>query len=202
MALLFALGSLCFVLGSIPLYFEHVDATIVGITFFVGSILFTSAATLQLRGAATSSPFLSRDPGRVNWWAAALQGLGTLEFNVSTLAALVAGLSATREKRLVWSPDFYGSALFLASSVLALIVVAMTVSTRRDRGIGWLNMLGSITFGIAAVAAFVLPTTGEPINIRWVNLGTGVGGLCFFAASVWMGRPVPRRTQPSSSGAA
>ena len=46
-------------------------------------------------------------------------------------------------------------------------------------------------FGVAAVAAFVLPTTGEPINIRWVNLGTALGGVCFFAASVWMGRPVP-----------
>jgi hypothetical protein len=194
-ALLFALGSLCFVLGSLPPYFENVDATIVGITFFVGSILFTSAATLQVRGAATASPLLSRDPSRVNWWSAAVQWLGTLEFNVSTLAALLTGLSATQDKRLVWSPDFYGSALFLASSVLALVALGIAVSTRRDWGIGWLNMLGSIMFGVAAVAAYVLPTTGEPANIEWVNLGTALGGVCFFAASVWMGRPVPRRAE-------
>ena len=76
----------------------------------------------------------ARDPERVNWWSAAVQWVGTLEFNLSTFAALVAGLSASQEKRLVWSPDFYGSALFLASSVLALVAVGMVVATRRDRG--------------------------------------------------------------------
>ena len=189
MALLFALGSLCFVLGSVPLYYDHVDATVVGVTFFVGSILFTSAATLQVRGSRTNVALFARDPERVNWWSAAVQWVGTLEFNVSTLGALITGLSASQEKRLVWSPDFYGSALFLASSVLALVAVGMVVATRRDRGIAWLNMIGSIMFGLAAVAAYVLPTTGEPINIRWVNAGTALGGVCFFVASVWMGRP-------------
>jgi hypothetical protein len=189
-ALLFALGSLCFVLGSVPLYYDHVDANVVGVTFFVGSVLFTSAATLQVRASRTSAALFARDPARVNWWSAAVQWVGTLEFNLSTFAALVTGLSASQEKRLVWSPDFYGSALFLASSVLALVAVGLVVATRRDRGIAWLNMLGSIMFGVAAVAAFVLPTTGEPLNIRWVNAGTALGGVCFFAASVWMGRPV------------
>lgn len=191
MALLFALGSLCFVLGSLPPYFEHVDPTIVGMTFFVGSILFTSAATLQVRGAATTAPLLSRDAPRVSWWSAAVQWVGTLEFNLSTFAALLTGLSATQEKHLVWSPDFYGSALFLASSALGLFALRLAVSTHRDRGIAWLNMAGSIMFGVAAVAAYVLPSTGEPADLEWVNLGTALGGVCFFVASVWMGRPVP-----------
>lgn len=73
-----------------------------------------------------------------------------------------------------------------------LFALGLGVSTRRDWGIGTLNMIGSITFGVAAIAAFVVPTTGEPINIRWVNLGTALGGVCFFAASVWMGRSVDR----------
>jgi hypothetical protein len=198
-ALLFALGSLCFVLGSVPLYYDHVDANVVGVTFFVGSVLFTSAATLQVRASRTSAALFARDPARVNWWSAAVQWVGTLEFNLSTFAALVTGLSASQEKRLVWSPDFYGSALFLASSVLALVAVGMVVATRRDRGIAWLNMIGSIMFGVAAVAAYVLPTTGEPINIRWVNAGTALGGVCFFAASVWMGRPVTRSPADAAS---
>lgn len=195
MALLFALGSLCFVLGSVPPYYEHLDPTVVGITFFVGSVLFTSAATLQVRSSRTSVALFTRDPARVNWWSAAVQWVGTLEFNLSTFAALVTGLSASQQKKLVWSPDFYGSALFLASSALALVAVWMTTSTRRDRGIAWLNMIGSINFGIAAVAAYVLPTTGEVINIEWVNLGTAIGGVCFFAASVWMGRPMRNPTE-------
>ena len=77
----------------------------------------------------TTHALFARDPARVNWWSAAVQWVGTLEFNLSTFAALVTGLSASQQKRLVWSPDFYGSALFLASSVLALVAVGMV---RRD----------------------------------------------------------------------
>ena len=190
MALLFALGSVCFFLGSVPPYFENVDPTVVGATFFVGSILFTSASTLQFRGSKTSTPMFSRDPDRLNWWSAGVQWMGTIAFNVTTFAALLAGLSASQEQRLVWRPDAVGSAAFLASSALALVALHLAVSTRRDWGIAWLNMLGSVAFGIAAVAAFVLPTTGEVVSIRWVNLGTALGGVCFFIASVWMGRPV------------
>ena len=56
----------------------------------------------------------SRDPDRVNWWSAGVQWVGTLAFNVTTFAALVTGLSAAQEQRLVWQPDFVGSAAFLA----------------------------------------------------------------------------------------
>jgi len=196
-ALLFALGSLCFVLGSLPPYFEQLDPAVVGATFFVGSILFTSASTLQLRRSASSTAMFSRDPARVNWWSAAIQWLGTLAFNVSTFAALAAGLSQAQKQRLVWAPDFVGSGAFLVSSALALIALGLAVSTRRDWGIAGLNMAGSIGFGVAAVAAFVIPTTGEPANIRWVNLGTALGGVCFFVASVWMGRSTARSRPPS-----
>jgi hypothetical protein len=191
-ALLFALGSLFFVLGSVPPYFEHVDPAVVGATFFVGSVLFTSAATVQLRRSATSAPMFDRDPGRVNWWSSGVQWVGTLWFNVSTFAALVTGLSATEVRRLVWAPDFIGSGAFLISSALALVALGLAVSSRRGWGIGSLNLLGSIAFGIAAVADFVLPTTGQPVNIRWVNAGTALGGVCFFAASVWMARSSTR----------
>ena len=44
---LFAIGSLCFALGSVPLYFDALDPGVVAGTFFVGSIFFTSAAYLQ-----------------------------------------------------------------------------------------------------------------------------------------------------------
>lgn len=186
MALLFALGSFLFVLGSVPVFFEHVDATVVGATFFIGSVFFTGAATMQVRMATTAAPLFAWRFDRVNWWSGSVQWVGTLWFNISTCAALIAGLSATAERRLVWGPDFIGSGAFLASSALALVALALTATTRRDRGIAALNMLGSVAFGIAAITAFVLPTTGEPVNIRWVNLGTAIGGICFLAASVWM----------------
>ena len=41
------IGSLCFALGSVPLYFDTLDPAVVAGTFFVGSIFFTSAGYLQ-----------------------------------------------------------------------------------------------------------------------------------------------------------
>src|SRR4029079_10229613 len=52
-ALGFMIGSTCFALGSLPLYFEHVDARVVAVTFFAGSIFFTAAAFGQLTDAIT-----------------------------------------------------------------------------------------------------------------------------------------------------
>ncbi len=38
-----------------------------------------------------------------------------------------------------------------------------------------LNLAGSIAFGIAAVGAYVLPTTGALLDARWNNAGTFLG---------------------------
>jgi hypothetical protein len=188
----YALGSVFFVLGSTPLYFEHVDEAVAAATFFVGSIFFTTAASVQMWTSRTTPPLYRRDPERLEWWSAAVQWFGTLEFNVSTFSAMIVGLTATQQKRLVWSPDAVGSICFLVASVFGVWAVWMVAASRRDRGMAVLNLLGSVAFGIAAVAAFVLPTTGEVWNIRWVNAGTALGGICFFVAGIWQARP-PRR---------
>jgi hypothetical protein len=185
----YALGSVCFVLGSTPLYFDHVDEAVTAATFFIGSLFFTTAASVQMWTSRTTLPLFSRHPDRVGWWSASVQWVGTLEFNVSTFAATIVGLTATQEKRLVWSPDMIGSILFLVASVLGVWAVRMVASTRRDRGMAILNLLGSVAFGAAAIAAFVLPTTGEVLNIGIVNVGTALGGICFFVAGVWQARP-------------
>jgi len=46
-AVLFIVGSSCFALGSFPPYSSWVGASADGVTYFVGSLFFTSAATLQ-----------------------------------------------------------------------------------------------------------------------------------------------------------
>ena len=190
MGVLFTIGSFCFMLGSFPPYYENVDVTVTAVTFFIGSIFFTSAATLQERSSRVDGvPLLSRDPGRLGWWSAVTQWIGTFAFNVSTFAAIIQGLSATQERRLVWSPDAVGSILFLVSGVVGVVAVWVIAATRRDRGMAVLNLLGSIFFGISAIGAFVLPTTGEVLNTRWANLGTFLGGVCLFVASIWLARP-------------
>ena len=47
-AWLFMVGSACFVLGSVPAYLDAVGGWLDGITYFVGSIFFTSASYCQL----------------------------------------------------------------------------------------------------------------------------------------------------------
>ncbi len=47
MALFFALGSTCFLIGPLPGYAQLVGASADAITFFIGSILFTTGGALQ-----------------------------------------------------------------------------------------------------------------------------------------------------------
>jgi hypothetical protein len=56
-------------------------------------------------------------------------------------------------------------------------------------------LVGSVAFGVSAVASFIVPTTGLPRNIVLVNLGTFVGGLCFLLGAVLL---LPERTKANS----
>ena len=56
----------------------------------------------------------------------------------------------------------------------------------------WLNMLGSIAFGVSAVGAYVSPVTDDFVSVFWANLGTLLGALCFFTAAVLSRRPLRR----------
>jgi len=47
-AWLFMVGSACFVVGSVPAYLNAVGGSIDGVTYFVGSIFFTTASLAQL----------------------------------------------------------------------------------------------------------------------------------------------------------
>ena len=47
----------------------------------------------------------------------------------------------------------------------------------------WLNMAGSVAFGISAIGAYVIPATGDFVDVRWINLGTFIGAVCFFVAA-------------------
>jgi len=54
----------------------------------------------------------------------------------------------------------------------------------------------SIAFGVSAVAAFYVPTTGDVVNTRLVNLGTAVGGVCFLVGAVLL---LPERTRTTAT---
>ena len=203
-AWLFAVGSACFVVGSVPAYANAVGGTLDSVTYFVGSIFFTSASFLQLVQAQTPamtgvdrttqhvrSPLRFRAwlPHDRSWLAAAIQFPGTVFFNVSTLAALAHNASAQQQDRHVWRPDMYGSTLFLIASACALLAVrSMPPGPPHAwaRAIAWINMTGSVFFMASALGSFVLPSTGDLVDVPLAVGGTLIGALCFFLGAVLM----------------
>ncbi|MDY0909223.1 YrhK family protein [Microbacterium sp. CFBP9034] len=191
----FAIGSLCFLAGALPVYASWAGLVWTSITFFVGSIFFTSAALIQLALSGRRPPREHTNAAdRADWWSAAIQFAGTLLFNASTFAALLAAIARPDAVGVGWRPDAWGSIAFLVSSSLAIVAT-------RDRERLWdrdartwhgtgLNFTGSVAFGISAVAAYVVPATGDLVSEQWTNLGTAIGALCFFTAAVLSRRTI------------
>ena len=154
-------------------------------TFFVGSILFTAGGGLQswLAFSERHSP----GAGGAARWAATVQSAGTLFFNITTYQAMHTALT---------SPD---TTTRLASR---LARVHLLPRLRRDRlshlraqgwvpgreGAGWwqpgVNLLGCIFFGVAAVAGYVVPSTGTMLDQAAANWNTALGAACFQACAL------------------
>jgi hypothetical protein len=89
---LFMIGSTCFAVGSVPSLSEVVSAKVISSIYFIGSLFFTSAGYLQYVQASSASgtgehvayQWFGVKPHGLGWWAAAVQLLGTLFFNVTT----------------------------------------------------------------------------------------------------------------------
>jgi hypothetical protein len=197
-AWLFMAGSACFVVGSVPAYVNAVGGWTDGVTYFVGSVFFTTASFGQLLQAQSPAMTGVDDVGqRVrapvrwwawlphdrSWWAAVTQFPGTLLFNVSTFASLAHNATVQESNRDVWRPDMYGSTLFLVASTFGVLAVgrARALPWR----IAWLNLAGSVLFMASALASYVLPT-GDLVSTRVSVVGTLLGAVCFFVGAALM----------------
>ncbi len=81
----------------------------------------------------------------------------------------------------------FGSILFLAASVLALMAArSMRAGPPRTLTlvIGWINMAGSVFFMASALGSFVLPATGGLVDVPLAVGGTFLGALCFLAGAL------------------
>jgi hypothetical protein len=204
---LFIAGSACFLVAPIPAFLRLVGPAVDGAVFFVGSLLFTSAAALQWletvnanRGPAQAAGqrlnVLTFEPRRIDWWSAGVQLLGTLFFNATTFRALQTGIESPSYDRLVWRPDTLGSICFLVSGYLAYVEVSGHLLGRPRRtlesAIATVNLLGCLAFGVSAVASYVVPTTGDERNLAVVNTFTALGALCFLIGAALLLPQGPR----------
>ena len=198
----FVIGAMLFAVGVLLSLPRAWPPLLSAVTYAIGAVFFTTGATLQLilarrdlpEAARRSLPLRSRT---TDWLAAAIQLVGTVLFNVNTVdAALTIGAHPELVDLEVWVPDIVGSSAFLASSAIAMVP---EVRARRhshtplaSTRIAFLNLSGSVLFGVSAVSALVL-RSGTDVSVRWANIGTFFGALCFLVAAWLFGWP---RTRP------
>jgi hypothetical protein len=207
-AVLFAVGSLLFALGSVPAYATAVGAQKDAVTFFLGSLFFTAAGFLTYREAVDAGParpdgtrrrFFVYQPARIDWSATSVQLLGTVFFNVSTVNAIRLNISAAAAHQHIWRPDALGSICFLIASALAWFEVCDGWTAWHPRSYSWwltlLNLVGSVAFGVSALAGYINPSTGDVHNAARANAGTFVGAVCFLVGAVLL---MPERTRQTN----
>ncbi|MGZ4438209.1 MAG: hypothetical protein ACXVW6_11240 [Nocardioidaceae bacterium] len=196
-AVFFVIGSTCFLVGPLPAFLDLVGGHVDALVFFVGSVFFTAAATVQWvdtidagrAGASGGSlRLLSWEPHRIDWWSSGVQLVGTLFFNATTFRALSTSVDTPSYDRVVWRPDAFGSVCFLISGYLAYVAVAGGL-VRWPPGTlegvtASVNLAGCVAFGLSALGAFVLPTTGSQVNVTIANAATSVGALGFLVGAV------------------
>jgi YrhK-like protein len=196
---LFAIGSACFFVGPFPGFVQLVGSAADGTVFFVGSLFFTSAALLQYLEAANADRdvagshskgfrVITFEPHRIDWWSTLIQFVGTLFFNVNTYRAMQASFDTSDVNRLVWAPEAVGSICFLISGLLAYLEVRdgglLSARHTLEWKIATVNFLGCILFGISAVAGYIVPDTGDPLDLAAANVTTSLGGLCFLIGAL------------------
>lgn len=175
-------GALCFLLAPIEPIAGWVGLRTDLWAFFVGSVFFTCSGTLQVVGAIRERMPSDR---RADLWAAGIQLVGMVAFNVSTYAATLTDRTVVSQQHLVWRPDLVGSICFL---VAALIASAAVGAVRwplhtRQRWTATVNLLGCAFFMVSAVAAYILPS-GEVLRVTTANRFTSLGAACFLVCAI------------------
>jgi hypothetical protein len=168
---LFIVGSACFAVGPFPGFVQLVGADRRRGGVLRGSLFFTSAATLQCIGGRLG-------PRGLDWWAAVVQLVGTVFFNIST------------SRRAAGQPlDRAGEPPDLGARRVRMRLLPRGERPRVGGGARlrrWINLAGSVAFGIAGVASFFVPDTGDVLDLAAANFTTVIGALCFLAGAVGM----------------
>ncbi len=192
----FGIGSALFAIGAVMAVLQA-SLVATNVVYALGAVFFTTAAAIQLRAAEDRKP--RRRWADPDWMSAAIQFVGTLEFNVMTVRAVVMSVNNSVPYSDVWDPDVIGSAMFLLSSWIAWHPIAREKRHRLIRGRSALitisNLLGSVFFGLSAWGAALLPD-GTYQSVFWSNAGTFLGAVFFLIAAI---ATVPRKGERESA---
>ena len=142
-AIVFAVGSGLFTLGGVAAAWPQWvsvslrEASVLNGIFIVGALFFTCGGALQWveaingdvaeafgEGERRPWRWLGWRPRNLGYLASTVQLVGTLMFNVNTIAASFEGLTWQQQDLVVWTPNMVGCVCFLAASLLAYAEVA------------------------------------------------------------------------------
>ena len=188
MALCFALGSTCFLVGPFPGYASLVGSTGVGLTFFVGSILFTAGGGLQTWLAAPDRH--EAGAGRAGWWAAVDPvGRDAVLQRHDLPGAVDPRPRRPDYDRLVWRPDALGSVCFLVSGVIAYRAVGRGTASARPAAARAGGSRPSTSSAASSSASPRSPAMsslppGRSSTSPGANWNTALGAACFLACAL------------------
>lgn len=206
-AVLFMIGSACFLIAGVQAAFPDAGfpalrtAHTQNLVFFIGSIFFTSAAGLQLLQSIRHDVRQAHQTsGTHSWWdwrpndpgymASLTQFAGTLLFNLNTGNPLWLRGGWLAEDALVWIPNFFGSILFLISSIYGCLEIGQRWFAFQPRNVSWwiaqANLLGSVLFQVSAFLSITLPDALPQIWSTAASLCTASGAVGFFLAAALM----------------
>jgi len=200
---LFMIGSILFMAGSIMLLYisDYFTTSTINITYFIGSLFFTSAAYGQfLQSINSNIALLPRSKQRQQswrWWARGLRNpgflsagsqlVGTILFNFNTFDVFYNYHHPIGENIFVWVPNMIGSILFLVSSFFAWVEIYHDRYVKRFVSVTWwvvwLNIIGSILFQLSAIYGYINPINGAVSNGELSVTFTLSGALCFYLAA-------------------
>jgi hypothetical protein len=188
----FVIGGSLFSIGALLAQAHVGGPRLAGAVFLAGGVFFTTggytSVLLAANGHGGSWRWWTFEPRQLEWTSAFVLFVGTLYFGVSLVAALVGDLTTAQEHRLVWSPEVIGCVLFLVSGHLALLQLRRRRRTGQVARLDWwiavVNQVGSALFMVAAIAAFVRPSSGDELAVGLANWSTFAGAACFAAAGV------------------
>lgn len=186
MGVCFGLGSLCFLVGPLTAYTTAVGSQADALTFVAGAILFTGGGAAQCLLALPART--TRPQGLAGWRAAWVQSVGTLLFNVMTLAAVSVTVTSPRYDTVVWGPNLIGSSCFLVSGVICYLASPRRGPWPHTGHHGWweagVNLLGCLLFGISALTGYVTGHPGSLISAPISDWTTSLGAACFLGCAL------------------
>lgn len=212
-AVVFMLGSACFVAGAAGSLFphafggQHSMSVFAEICYFLGAVLYTISIYGQVLESLNADDRVAPDrishaPRRFRWFGWEVGRLefmtpftlliGSLIFNYETTFALGSTVGSLPELGL-WVTSLLGAMLFFVAAFLQMMEVGHAYLSFAPRDVSWwvgfLFVLGSLGFvagALPGLSAPGLPTADEASGALIVKIGFLLGALAFLAGSYLM----------------